>query len=192
MPKLVRPLPPYPRAFPSDAPEENDNLRDEYSPLAPHVPLSPPFARIALARDPDALNLWIGNSRSVTALHRDNYENLYVQVRGRKHFVLLPALCAPVVREAMLRPARYARCGDGLVLEREEGEGVPFPTWDPDGVSVGGKEGTEVKEGAEGNEFEDVVRPLRVTLEPGDMLYLPAMWWVSPCLWRKYVANTEI
>lgn len=172
---------------------ENDNLRDEYSPLTPHLPPSPPFARIALARDPDALNLWIGNSRSVTALHRDNYENLYVQVRGRKHFVLLPALCAPVVGEEALPPARYARRGDGLVLEREEGEGVPFPTWDPDGVSVGGREGAKEKESVEGNAFEEVVRPLRVTLEPGDMLYLPAMWQVPPLPGArcKYNANVK-
>lgn len=160
--------------------KENDNLRDEYSPLAAHLPPSPPFARIALARDPDALNLWIGNSRSVTALHRDNYENLYVQLRGRKHFVLLPALCAPAVKEDVLRPARYARRANGLELECEEGEGVPFPTWDPDEVSVGGGAEGMGEERVEGNEFEDVVRPLRVTLEPGDMLYLPAMWYVSP------------
>ncbi|SPO00674.1 related to phospholipase [Cephalotrichum gorgonifer] len=167
---------------------QNDNLRDEYSPLAPHLPASPPFAHIALDRAPDALNLWIGNSRSVTALHRDNYENIYVQVRGRKHFVLLPALCAPVVQEAVLPPARYnrrpregpesAEGGAGLVLETEEGEGSPFPTWDPDGVSVGGREGGDGEgEEVKGGEFEDVVQPLRVTLDPGDMLYLPAMWY---------------
>lgn len=120
----------------------------------------------------------------MTALHRDNYENLYVQVRGRKHFVLFPALCAPVAKERPLPPARYARGADGgLELVREEGGDVPFPTWDPDGVSVGGREGAEKGEGegeeVEMNEFEDVVEPLRVTLEPGDMLYLPAMWWVS-------------
>ena len=190
MPKPVRPPPLSARLlstldpFQPDTVEENDNLRDEYSPLTPHLPPSPPFARIALARAPDALNLWIGNSRSVTAMHRDNYENLYVQVRGRKHFVLMPALCAPVVGEDMLRPARYARGEEGLVLKEEEGEGVPFPTWDPDGVSVGGLEGGG-EETVEGNAFEDVVRPLRVTLEPGDMLYLPAMWYafLPPCPW---------
>lgn len=184
-PRPVSSLPPFPPSYPARNPpnenQENDNLRDEYSPLTPHLPPSPPFARIALSRAPDALNLWVGNSRSVTALHRDNYENLYVQVRGRKHFVLFPALCAPVARERPLRPARYARREDGgLELKGEEGGDVPFPTWDPDGVSVGGREGGEGEVEVEGNEFEDVVKPLRVTLEPGDMLYLPAMWWVSP------------
>lgn len=137
-----------------------------------------PFARIALQKDPDAINLWVGNARSVTALHRDNYENVYVQIRGRKHFVLLPALCQPCVNEQDLSPTHYARPpgggADGLVLvredgaEREENGGangrVPFATWDPDRPQV------------RATKYSHLARPVRVTLDPGDMLYLPAMW----------------
>lgn len=134
-----------------------------------------PFARIALQREPEAINLWIGNSRSVTAMHKDNYENIYVQVLGRKHFVLIPALCHPCVNERYLRPATYTRTeGIGtsdenhkaaLVLEYDkDSESVPFPIWDPD---VPGKNQTA---------YSHLARPIRVTLEPGDILYLPAMW----------------
>lgn len=57
-------------------------------------------------RQPDAVNLWIGNGRSVTSIHNgqcrqcqslilysdrtDPYENIYTVVRGAKHFTLLP------------------------------------------------------------------------------------------------------
>ncbi|KAK8002544.1 hypothetical protein PG989_002263 [Apiospora arundinis] len=157
---------------------QNDNLRHEYRALFSQVQRSVPFARIALQQDPDAINLWIGNSRSVTALHRDNYENVYVQVAGRKHFVLLPPLCQPCVNEKPLRPAHYARHrqepGDGhgeesgdkleLVME-EEGDDVPFATWDPD------------NEQANATKYSHLATPMRVTLEPGDMFYLPAMWY---------------
>ncbi|KAK7966015.1 phospholipase A2 [Apiospora aurea] len=168
---------------------QNDNLRHEYRALFSQVQRSVPFARIALQQDPDAINLWIGNARSVTALHRDNYENVYVQVAGRKHFVLLPPLCQPCVHERPLRPAHYARrrqdpgrgggaggddkTGNGsdannadleLVME-EDADDVPFATWDPDNDQVNA------------TKYSHLATPMRVTLEPGDMFYLPAMWY---------------
>ncbi len=126
-----------------------------------------PFARIALRKDPEAVNLWIGNSRSVTAMHRDNYENMYVQLLGRKHFVLLPSLCQPCASEKSLRPASYRRAGAAALELRVDNDGaddVPFATWDPDGPDL------------EAAPYSALARPVRVTLEPGDMLYLPAMW----------------
>ena len=143
------------------------------------------FVRAALDRDPDAINLWVGNSFSTTALHRDNYENLYVQVAGRKHFALLPPLCQPCVNERDLAPATYARVDDGaLALRRDyvaddttaaaakgdvdpEGGGapkVPFAIWDPE---LPDRRGTP---------YSHLARPMDVTLNSGDMLYLPAMW----------------
>ncbi|KAI0376655.1 putative pla2g4b [Hypomontagnella monticulosa] len=144
---------------------QNDNLRNEYSSLYSQVPPSIPFARIALQESPDAINLWIGSSRSVTAMHRDNYENIYVQVAGCKHFVLLPALCQPCVNEQELQPASYSRKEDGLHLQKEDGDKVPFAIWDPDSPTL------------RATKYSHLARPLRVTLEPGDMLYLPAMWY---------------
>lgn len=144
---------------------ENDNLRDEYMSLYSDVQKDIPFARIALDKAPDAVNLWIGNSKSVTAMHKDNYENIYVQVLGRKHFVLFPALCYSFVNEKPLQPATYVRTEDGLVLQMDENdEPVPFPIWDPDRPSENA------------TPFSQYAQPLRVTLNPGDMLYLPAMW----------------
>ena len=88
--------------------EENDNLRGEYSDLRKDVAKDIPWARIALGQDPDAINLWIGNSRSVTALHKDNYENIYCQVIGSKYFVLLPPVETACVDERDLPSATYA------------------------------------------------------------------------------------
>ncbi|KAI0977401.1 phospholipase A2 [Xylaria arbuscula] len=161
---------------------QNDNLRHEYISLFSQVEKSIAFARIALERDPDAINMWIGNSRSVTALHRDNYENIYVQIAGRKHFILLPPLFQPCVNEQDLEPATYVRARgenqvkgeeDRLLLRMDEtadenGDGapkIPFATWDPDAPDVCA------------TLYSHLAEPLRVTLEPGDMLYLPAMWY---------------
>ncbi|KAI1104902.1 putative pla2g4b [Jackrogersella minutella] len=144
---------------------QNDNLRNEYSLLYSQVPPSIPFARIALQKDPDAINLWIGSSRSVTALHRDNYENIYVQSAGQKHFVLLPALCQPCVNEQKLSPTSYIRSDDGLHIQKEDGDKVPFAIWDPDHPDI------------RATKYSHLAKPLRVTLNPGDMFYLPAMWY---------------
>lgn len=147
-------------------PEENDNLRSEYEDLYADVEKDIAFARIALQRPPDAINLWVGNGKSVTAMHKDPMENIYVQIRGRKHFTLLPPLCHPCTNEKLIPPATYRREANGqLSLEIDEGKDlVPLATWDPD------------EPDSNATRFSHMVKPLRVTLEPGDMLYLPAMW----------------
>ncbi|KAH7343017.1 phospholipase A2 [Rhexocercosporidium sp. MPI-PUGE-AT-0058] len=180
---------------------QNDNLPSEYALLSPCIPPSIPFSRIALSSQPDAVNLWIGNSLSVTALHKDNYENIYVQIIGQKHFVLSPPVAWAGVGERVLKGARYCRRGPispspSLSTEitvpeiseakedeskeagrkrqkfdiiEEEGDSVPFATWDPDS-SLSVEEGN-------GTKYSRFVEPVRVTLEEGDMLYLPALWY---------------
>ena len=136
------------------------------------VPPSIPFARIALQREPDAVNFWLGNSKSVTQLHKDNYENIYVQILGKKHFVLLPPVDAAAVCEKSCLAADH-ECNKTpgndaveLSLKYDDSNGrVPFPTWDPD----------EPCERA--TKFSKLAVAIRLTLNEGDMLYLPAQWY---------------
>jgi peptidyl-lysine (3S)-dioxygenase / protease len=150
---------------------QNDNLRNEYQSLFLDIPSSIPFAHIALQREPEAINFWMGNSHSTTALHKDPYENIYVQVLGRKHFVLLPSVETPCVNERVLPAATYVAStsnDEEFTLKPELDDppsSVPFAIWDPD-----------IPE-AQATEFSSLSRPLRVTLEPGDLLYLPALWY---------------
>lgn len=150
---------------------QNDNLRTEYTTLFADVPPSIPFARIALEKEPDAINFWLGNSYSTTALHKDNYENIYVQILGKKHFVLLPPVEAACVNEksvlaATYRPRKLGDESEELIVSIDEPEEyVPFATWDPDAPM----ENT--------TPFSQFSQPLRVTLDEGDMLYLPALWY---------------
>lgn len=147
---------------------EDNNLHGEFSPLLPDVPASISFATEAFAHGPDAANVWIGNDRSVSALHKDNYENLYFQVSGRKNFVLISPLEVACVGERTLPAATYQPDGEGgfrVVPDEPKSEVHCWPTVDPDRPRE--------KAGA----WWKYCRPLRVSLEPGDMLYLPAMWY---------------
>lgn len=142
---------------------QNDNLRNEYDALFADLPPSIPFARIALEKEPDAINFWMGNSHSTTALHKDNYENIYVQILGAKIFTLLPPIAAPCVNERSILSATYTSTGE---IEIDEPEAwTPFATWDPDVPDVNA------------TMYSRYAVPMEVTLEEGDVLYLPALWY---------------
>lgn len=72
------------------AQQQNDCFRGEYLALAADIEPHIPWATDAFGCQPDAVNLWIGNSLSQTSFHKDHYENLYVVITGEKHFLLLP------------------------------------------------------------------------------------------------------
>ncbi|OBZ76726.1 JmjC domain-containing protein 7 [Grifola frondosa] len=63
----------------------------------------------AIDKPPDAVNLWIGNERSVTSIHSDPYENIYTVVRGAKHFTLLPPTEGWCMKERLYPHAAYIR-----------------------------------------------------------------------------------
>ena len=107
----------------------------------------------------------MGNDNSVTALHRDNYENIYCQIMGNKHFILLPPLAAAGVKEQWIKGATYQE--DMTFKLDKDDVRVPCAMWDPDEPI------------SQATSFSRLCRPLRVTIEPGDMLYLPACWYVS-------------
>jgi len=170
MPKRVRHIPDV-QMRNTNRGAENDNLREEYHTLFSDVPPNISWARIALEQSADAINFWLGNERSVTAMHRDNYENVYVQITGQKHFVLLPPIEMPCVNEQKLPQCRYAPSrsdtSDGaLSIEPQEGQDpVPVAVWDPEEPDI------------RRSEYSHLSKPVTVTLQEGDMLYLPAMWY---------------
>lgn len=111
--------------------------------------------------DCEASNVWIGGQRSVTSCHQDWYENLYVVVGGEKHFTLLPPWEAALVPKTPLPSGRW-HLKPGVELSavttqdwsiEEASEEVPWITTDP-----------------------PAEKAIDVTVRPGDVLYLPAMW----------------
>ncbi len=143
-------------------------MHGEFSPLALDVAEDIAWATEALEQPPDAVNVWIGNDLSVSAMHKDNYENIYCQVVGQKEFVLISPLESICVIEKTLPVATYSPVGNNgsfEIVPDEPRTSVPcWPTEDPDCPKSS-------------NSWWRHCRPLRVLLDPGDVLYLPAMWY---------------
>ena len=137
-------------------------MRGEYSLLHRDIEADIRWASMAFQKEPDAINLWIGNKDSTTALHRDNYENVYCQILGSKHFVLLAPVETACVNEQFLPSATYA-ADMSLNPDRHPAQ-VPHALWDPD------------KPEENSTRFSSLSRPIRIRLDPGDILYLPACW----------------
>jgi jumonji domain-containing protein 7 len=180
---------------------QNDNLRDEYSSLFADVPPSIAFARVALGQPPDAVNFWLGSAASTTALHKDNYENVYVQILGEKHFVLMPPVDAPCVNERAVLAGTYAPKPRSAATEEANADDTK--TGD---ARFEGQEKSVTKPSGEDEDelviqvdsppsyvpfamwdpdsphknstpYSAYAQPMRVTLSEGDMLYLPALWY---------------
>ena len=145
---------------------QDDNLRGEYSALFADVKSNIAWADLALGPENalDAVNIWIGTGRSVTSLHRDNYENVYCQILGQKHFVLLPPVGANCVNEHWLSRHVYQR--NMKLHPVRDGGKIPVAIWDPD----------QPQKNATASSL--VCKPMRATLEPGDMMYLPSCWYI--------------
>ena len=140
---------------------QNSNLTSTpLEPLLSDLPTNFEFAEAVLG-EPDARNIWIGDERSVTSVHRDPYENLYLVLRGRKTFRLWAPVDECGMPTRMVRTGRYEYLQDGRfeIAMDEDGE-IPWVDLDPmDATS------------------ERVGRMRTVTVQPGQILYLPAGWY---------------
>lgn len=115
--------------------------------------------------------VWLTQAGAVTPCHYDNYRNFYVQMRGRKHFLIMPpASHSRLYPHPALHPAHRSarvRVRPGEPLSAEEAEMYP---------AYRNLSATEVN------------------LAPGEVLFLPAMWFhqvtavdstVSLNIWSK-------
>ncbi|KAM5535511.1 hypothetical protein V8D89_010848 [Ganoderma adspersum] len=138
----------------------------EFEPLRDHVPSEIPWCSEALDRMPDAVNLWIGDGRSVTSIHSDPYENIYAVIRGAKHFTLLPPTEGWCLKERQYPHATYSRSSSSGELELiPSPPSMPLVRW------------SSVADPTAPGAFPPEAHPIHVTVKAGETLYLPAGWW---------------
>ena len=119
------------------------------------------------SQQPEAVNLWMGPSAAVSALHKDPYENLFTVWQGCKMFTLVCPAYAPQLHQRPVPSGRFAwnhhnekwqvqvdRCSNN---NNDKVETVPWIT-------------TNVLD----NNCNIPYRQVRV--QPGETLYLPSLW----------------
>lgn len=154
---------------------QNSNLTSTpLTPLMKHLSKSITFASDVLGQ-PEAINIWIGDERSVTSTHRDPYENLYLVLKGSKTFTLWAPVDEVTLDVQMVRTGRYRYDeASGFSIDIDEGEKdeppqkIPWVPIDPD-------IDREVLE--ENHPLYQHARPRKVVVSEGQMLYLPAGWY---------------
>lgn len=166
--------------------QQQNNLQTEFDPLAEHVPSNLPLARDTLQHT--ATNLWMGGPDCVSSLHFDLYENIVVVLSGVKEWVIYPPSDLPFLYLNQFQEAQWLPADDPAVLaaseeDREEGseQDARFVVGvDPDADRVPWLPIDPARETR--SEYLGLypralnARPLRVTLHPGEALFVPATW----------------
>eukprot|EP01133_Synstelium_polycarpum_P015875 gene15875-18867_t len=127
------------------------------------------FAREAFGEQEDAVNLWMGDDRAVSSMHKDPYENIYCVVRGRKRFTLLPPIDTPFLYQRDYVAATYERdeqSGELRIAVDVPEMTVPWIPVDPVDQS---------KNGA--YPMSERCHVLDVVVEAGEILYLPSLYY---------------
>ncbi|ALC44869.1 CG10133 [Drosophila busckii] len=150
--------------------KQNSNFSLDFPELAEDIlPTDLNFAQQCFAKDPDAVNFWLGDERAITSMHKDPYENLYCVVAGYKDFILLPPHQLCCVPRRRYETGVYKLNSNGqYYIEPFLNEGEPQHTeWvsvDPLSPDLGAYP-----------QYAKA-RPLRVRVHAGDVLYLPNYW----------------
>lgn len=166
---------------------QNDNVRTNMPSLLDSIPKGIPLAEDCFKDDEneslEAINLWIGDERSVSSTHKDYFENFYCVVRGEKEFTLYPPTDVMHLKSSQYHMASYqwrqpedaaknTVFRDGKRPQKTELQLIPDPEegkvrWlRPDPALP--DDGT----------YPSIPRanPITVRVQAGEVLYLPALW----------------
>jgi hypothetical protein len=177
---------------------QNDCLRTElpdhvWSNL--HLPDTFAWAETAFGTGPpDAVNLWIGNAGAVSSMHKDHYENLFaVLAGGEKIFTLCPPADIAFLYEQPFPRGQFCRntTDDGVtsgggswtvqmyqdrpVDDDQKGFATNDPTTTVPWIAA---DVTRRDDPSYLDQFPLLrhAHPVTVIVRPGELLYLPALW----------------
>ena len=131
---------------------------------------------------PQAVNLWMGNERSVSSMHKDHYENLFYVASGEKVFTLCPPADAPFLYEQEYGSGRFhwnkeQQTWNVQLLDEEQCDSVESGGTPPRAHWIAAD--VTRKDHAEYLHLFPLLRfthPIKVKVKEGELLYIPALW----------------
>jgi len=154
---------------------------------------------------PDAVNLWMGDERAVSAMHKDHYENLFYVLSGEKVFGLCPPSDAPFLYEKEVLSGRFEVSSRGshdddddgnkqqhlepttrnwsVALDREEETTDPSSFDDKKyskihwiATDLFGTNSDRIDDKDKEFPLSKYAHPITVKVRAGELLYLPSLW----------------
>ena len=144
--------------------KQNSNLTSEFEVLLNDIEPEIRWASEALNSKPDAVNFWMGDSRAITSMHRDHYENIYCVIRGSKKFILHPPTDLPWIPYDYYNVANFKEEDGKFNIVDNEVDPVPWISINPLNPDLNKYPG-----------YANAHR-LECTVNAGDILYLPSLW----------------
>ncbi|XP_059166545.1 bifunctional peptidase and (3S)-lysyl hydroxylase Jmjd7-like [Physella acuta] len=152
--------------------KQNSNLKDEFSCLMEDVDAHISWGTEAFGAEPDAVNFWMGDERAVTSMHRDHYENLYCVVSGQKVFTLLPPTDLPFIPYESCPSAVYKETNEQFeVVDVENLDSIDDCSSEVSWIAI-----DPLEPDLEKYPQYSLAQPHTVTVNEGEMLYLPSLW----------------
>ncbi|CAD6238714.1 GSCOCG00008533001-RA-CDS [Cotesia congregata] len=157
--------------------QQNSNFENLFHELWRDVDIVP-WASELFAKDPDAINFWMGDKRAITSMHKDPYENIYCVVEGEKEFILHPPTDLPWIPYEKYPSTTYKKqknnkwdiiynenINSSQELDNLNSENlIPWISIDPlnpDYVNY--------------PQYKNVTT-IKVKVKKGEVLYLPSLW----------------
>lgn len=160
--------------------EQNDNLRTRPALRGMFEDIGEvDFAAETFAREPDAVNLWIGDEASTTSWHKDYYENIYSVIRGEKIFNLRPPCEVGLMRYVDCVPGVFEWDADAVrwrVKPRLDAARVAWSAADIDPKTLRPMFGPSNVDDDDNDTGKSLPPSIDVVVRAGETLYLPAMW----------------
>lgn len=154
---------------------QNDCLRTELPHVweALNVPDTFDWAEQAFGTGPpDAMNLWVGNHRAVSSMHKDHYENLFLVLAGEKVFTLCPPSDVPFLYERPFPCGTFCKNEESWFVQmKQDTECDTTAQWIAADV-------TRRDEPSCQHKFPLLrhAHPVTIHVKTNEMLYLPSLW----------------